>query len=129
MLNFLPCCLPPAETEAQSQQGFQDPLSAALEERERASSLSPDKPSGVEAAGAAMDSPTPSMNRQAADGSEDTEKTADRDKNDATDSSSTLSPEVLQPDFITLSVRKSTENKLGTFPRWNNYDHTGLHGQ
>ncbi|KAG7232944.1 hypothetical protein INR49_005796 [Caranx melampygus] len=85
------------ETEAQSRQGFQDPLSAALEERERASSLSLDKPTGVEAAGAMMDSPTPSMNRQAADGSEDTEKTADRDQNNATDSSSTLSPEQEQP--------------------------------
>lgn len=84
--------------EAQSQQGFQDPLSAAVEERERASAQSLDKPAVVEASGA-RDSPTPSMNRQAADGSEDTEKAVDHDKNDATDSSSTWSPEVLQPDI------------------------------
>ena len=95
MLTCLPCCLPPAEMEAPSRQGFQDPLSAAVEESERASALSLDKPAGLDASGA-RDSPTPSMNRQAADGSEGTEKTLDLDKNEATDSSSTWSPEVLQ---------------------------------
>ncbi|XP_070776869.1 synaptotagmin-16 [Enoplosus armatus] len=84
------------EMEAQSRQGFQDPLSAAVEESERASSLSLDKPAGLEASGA-RDSPTPSMNRQAADGSEGVEKATDLDKNDATDSSSTWSPEQEQP--------------------------------
>lgn len=98
MLTFLPCCLPPAEMEAQSRQGFQDPLSAAVEESERASALSLDKPAGLEASGA-RDSPTPSINRQAADGSEGTEMAVINDKNDATDSSSTWSPEVLQPDI------------------------------
>ncbi|XP_040917454.1 synaptotagmin-16 isoform X2 [Toxotes jaculatrix] len=90
------------EMEAQSRQGFQDPLSAAAEERERASALSLDKPTGVEASGG-KDSPTPSTNRQAADGSEDTEKAVDRDKNDATDSSSTWSPEQEQPPQVEVS--------------------------
>lgn len=99
MLTFLPCCLPLAEMEAQSQQGFQDPLSAALEESEKASVRSVDTPAVVEASGA-RDSPTPSMNRQAADGSEDTEKAVDQDKNGGTDSSSAWSPEVLQPDIL-----------------------------
>ncbi|XP_029972173.1 synaptotagmin-16 isoform X2 [Salarias fasciatus] len=86
-----------AEMEAPSRTGFQDPLSAAVEEIERASvSLSMDKPIGAEAL-ASRDTPTPSMSRQAADGSEDTEKTADQDKNEATDSSSTFTPEQEQP--------------------------------
>ncbi|KAK5857846.1 hypothetical protein PBY51_011062 [Eleginops maclovinus] len=82
------------EMEAKSQpQGFQDPLSAALEETERvASAASLDTPATVRASGA-RDSPTLSMNRQAADGSEDTQKAADCVKNDITDSSSTWSPE------------------------------------
>ncbi|XP_070698562.1 synaptotagmin-16 [Pempheris klunzingeri] len=84
------------EMEAPSRQGFQDPLSAALEESERASALSLDKPAGLEVSGA-RDSPTPSVSRQAADGSEGTEKAVDLDKNDATDSSSTWSPEQEQP--------------------------------
>ncbi|XP_051249635.1 synaptotagmin-16 isoform X2 [Dicentrarchus labrax] len=83
------------EMEAQNRQGFQDPLSAAVEESERASAL--DKPARLEASGDRQ-SPSLSMNRQAADGSEDTaEKTLDLDKNDATDSSSTWSPEQEQP--------------------------------
>lgn len=98
MLTFLPCCLPPAEMEAQSQQGFQDPLSAAVEESERASVCSLGNPPVVEASGV-RDSPTPSMNRQAADSSEDAEKAVDQDKNDGTDSASTLSPEVPEPDM------------------------------
>lgn len=98
MLTFLSCCLPSAEMEAPSRQGFQDPLSAALEESERASALSLDKPAKLEVS-SVKDSPTLSMRRQAADGSEDTEKVVDLDKNDGTDSSSTWSPEVLQPDM------------------------------
>ncbi|XP_018558713.1 LOW QUALITY PROTEIN: synaptotagmin-16 [Lates calcarifer] len=97
------------EMEAQSQQGFQDPLSAAVEERERASAQSLDKPAVVEASGA-RDSPTPSMNRQAADGSEDTEKAVDHDKNDATDSSSTWSPEQEQPPHSEISSQPVTSS-------------------
>ena len=83
--------------EAKSQhQGFQDPLSAALEDTERATtSSSLDKPSTVRES-AARESLKLSMNRQAADGSEDTEKAADSVKNDVTDSSTTWSSEVLQ---------------------------------
>ncbi|XP_072221664.1 synaptotagmin-16 isoform X1 [Leuresthes tenuis] len=66
---------------------FQDPLSAVEEKTEKKSL---DKPPGVEAS-TPRDSPITSMNRQAADGSEDTENLVD--KNEATDSSSTLSPE------------------------------------
>lgn len=83
--------------EAPSHQGFKDPLSAAVEELEKASVDSLDKPAADEAS-AARASPAPSTNRQAADGSEDTEKILDEDKNEATDSSSTWSPEVLHPD-------------------------------
>ncbi len=96
MLTFSRGCLPPADMDAQSRQGFQDPLSAAVEESERASVLSEDKPAH---------SSTLSVNRPAADGSEGTEKTVDFNKNDATDSSSTWSPEVLQPDFKLRSFR------------------------
>ncbi|XP_030299502.1 synaptotagmin-16 isoform X2 [Sparus aurata] len=84
------------EMEAPSRQGFQDPLSAALEESEKASALSLDKPAKLEVS-SVKDSPTLSMRRQAADGSEDTEKVVDLDKNDGTDSSSTWSPEQEQP--------------------------------
>lgn len=95
MLTFLLCCLPVGEMEAQNQQkGFQDPLSAAVAENERVTAVSLHKPAALETSGT-RDSPTLSMNRQAADGSEDTEKAAHYDKNDATDSSSTWSPEVL----------------------------------
>lgn len=82
------------EMEAKGQhQGFQDPLSAALEDTERATtSSSLDKPSTVRES-AARESLKLSMNRQAADGSEDTEKAADSVKNDVTDSSTTWSPE------------------------------------
>lgn len=91
---MLPFCLSPAEMEAQSQQGFQDPLSAALEESERAPALHLDNPAVVEAPDA-RDSPTPDTNRQAADGSEGAEQAVDQEGNDGTDSSSTLSPEVI----------------------------------
>ncbi|XP_039642365.1 synaptotagmin-16 isoform X3 [Perca fluviatilis] len=86
------------EMDAQSQQrGFQDPLSAAVEESERAAAAaSPNKPAALKALGA-RDSPTPSLNRQAADGREDTEKAADYKKNNAADSSSTRSPQQEQP--------------------------------
>ncbi|XP_047466744.1 synaptotagmin-16 isoform X2 [Mugil cephalus] len=86
----------PKETEAPSRQGFQDPLSAALEEMEKASADFLDEPAADEAS-TARGSPAPSTNRQAADGSEDTEKILDQDKNEATDSSSTWSPEQEQP--------------------------------
>ncbi|XP_027134551.1 synaptotagmin-16 isoform X2 [Larimichthys crocea] len=85
-------------------QGFKDPLSAAVEENERASALSLDTPAGLEASGA-RESPTPSMNRQAADGSEGTEKAMDLDKNEATDSSSTWSPEQEQPPHDEVSTQ------------------------
>ncbi|XP_078133793.1 synaptotagmin-16 isoform X2 [Sander vitreus] len=87
------------EMEAQSQQrGFQDPLSAAVEESERGAgaAASPNKPAALQASGA-KGSPTSSMNRQAADGREDTEKAADSKKNNAEDSSSTWSPEEQPP--------------------------------
>ncbi|XP_059209761.1 synaptotagmin-16 isoform X2 [Centropristis striata] len=98
------------EMESQSQpQRFQDPLSAAVEESERASSVSPDKPTELEVS-RARDNSTPSMNRQAADGSEDMEKAADYDKNDATDSSSTWSPEQEQPPLGEVSSQPVTSS-------------------
>lgn len=84
------------EMEAQNRQSFKDPLTAAAEERERASSLVLEKPATLEVSDV-RDSPTPSMSRQAADGSEETEKAVDNEKNDATDSSSTWSPEQEHP--------------------------------
>lgn len=97
MLTFLLCCLPPAEMEAQNrQQGFTDPLSAAVEESERAPPNRPDAPAALEASGSkASPASTLNMKRLAADGSEDVEKDAVYDKNDGTDSSTTWSPEVL----------------------------------
>ncbi|XP_067470807.1 synaptotagmin-16 isoform X2 [Thunnus thynnus] len=86
------------DMEAQKQQRFLDPLSAAAAaaEDEGASANSPDKPAGVEAPpSGAKDSPTLSISRQAADGSEDVETAID--KNDQTDSSSAWSPEQEQP--------------------------------
>uniref|UniRef100_A0A3Q3KF82 Synaptotagmin XVI n=2 Tax=Mastacembelus armatus TaxID=205130 RepID=A0A3Q3KF82_9TELE len=56
----------------------------------------------------ARDSPTPSMSRQAADGSEDAEKAPDVDKNDATDSSSTCTPEVRRSDFVNLMTHPAS---------------------
>ncbi|XP_053290711.1 synaptotagmin-16 [Pleuronectes platessa] len=85
------------EMAAQNQSGFQDPLSAAVEEMERASSAPPGNPS-VHETSDARDSPAPSMRRPAAEGSEDTQPPAqDHDHNDVTDSSSTWSPEQEQP--------------------------------
>ncbi|XP_029282696.1 synaptotagmin-16 [Cottoperca gobio] len=99
------------EMEAKSQQqGFQDPLSAAVEESERAATAtataSPDKPAALRASGA-RDSPKLNMNRQAADGSEDTEKAADCVKNDVTDSSPTWSPEPPLDDVTSQPVSSS----------------------
>uniref|UniRef100_UPI0037E9895C synaptotagmin-16 isoform X2 n=1 Tax=Semicossyphus pulcher TaxID=241346 RepID=UPI0037E9895C len=90
------------EMEGQTRQSFKDPLTAAAEERERASTLTLDKPATLEVLGA-RDSPTPSMSRQAADGSEETEKAVDNEKNDATDSSSTWSPEQENPPLDEVS--------------------------
>ncbi|XP_060938192.1 synaptotagmin-16 [Limanda limanda] len=85
------------EMAAQNQSGFQDPLSAAVEELERASSAPPDHPS-LHDTSDARESPAPSTRRPAADGSEDTQPAAqDRDQHDITDSSSTWSPEQEQP--------------------------------
>ncbi|XP_024133017.1 synaptotagmin-16 [Oryzias melastigma] len=70
-----------AEAEASCRQTFQDPLCAVEEKSEKMSAP----------AAAAEGSPTPSTTRPAAEGSEDTP--ADQDKNEATDSSSTWSPE------------------------------------
>ncbi|KAM9708750.1 synaptotagmin-16 isoform 2-T2 [Menidia menidia] len=83
------------EMEAPSR--FQDPLSAT-EEKIETKTL--EKRIGV-GTSTPKDSPTPSMNRQAADGSEDTENLVD--KNEATDSSSTLSPEQEQAPNVEVS--------------------------
>ncbi|XP_069391244.1 synaptotagmin-16 isoform X3 [Paralichthys olivaceus] len=100
------------EMAAQNQSGFQDPLSAAVEEMERASSAPPDNPSFHEASDA-RDSPAPSMSRPAADGSEDTQQAAqDRDQNEVTDSSSTWSPEQEQPPKEEVSSQP-----VSSFPR------------
>ncbi|XP_068573731.1 synaptotagmin-16 isoform X2 [Cebidichthys violaceus] len=89
------------EMEAQNQQrGFKDPLSAALEESERASPVSLDKTAGLEASGAG-ETPTTSTNRQAADGSEEMEKAA-------ADSSSVWSPEQGQPPQDEVSSQPAT---------------------
>lgn len=96
----LPCCLPSAEMEAQSQKGFQDPLSAVPNESETTATLPLDKPTGPEAP-VNTDSPTPSLNqpngKEGNEGNEGSE-VMDLDRNDATDSSSAWSPEVLQPE-------------------------------
>ncbi|XP_049918456.1 synaptotagmin-16 isoform X3 [Epinephelus moara] len=98
------------DMEAQNPpKGFQDPLSAAAQENERPSAVSPNRPAALEAS-STRDSPVPSMNRQAADGSEDTEKPADYDKNDATDSSSTWSPEQEHPPQDEVSTQPATSS-------------------
>ncbi|CAJ1074527.1 synaptotagmin-16 isoform X2 [Xyrichtys novacula] len=84
------------EMDTQNRQSFKDPLTAAAEERDKASTLALEKPASLEVLDV-RDSPTPSMRRQAADGSEETEKAVDNEKNDATDSSSTWSPEQEHP--------------------------------
>ncbi|KAF7200959.1 transcript variant X2, partial [Nothobranchius furzeri] len=81
------------EMEASGQKSFLDPLCVLAEKSERTSTLFLDKAAGVEAS-VAKDSPTLSMSRQAADGSEDAENPLDCDKTDVPDSSSTLDPEV-----------------------------------
>ncbi|KAF7651285.1 hypothetical protein LDENG_00113050, partial [Lucifuga dentata] len=81
---------------AQSQQGFQDPLSAAAEQSKRGSKVSVDTPARVEPS---APSPTPSMNREAADGV-DMDTAVDQqgdDNKERTDSSSNWSPEQEQP--------------------------------
>ncbi|KAM9842562.1 synaptotagmin-16 [Aulostomus maculatus] len=86
------------DMEAQSQQGFQDPLSAAAAEMEKTSAPSLEVSARVEAsaAGAARASPLSSTNRQAADGSEDVETAADHNKDEPADSPA-WSPEQEQP--------------------------------
>ena len=80
-----------------SQPGFLDPLSAAPAiEGEDTSTLSLDKPAEPELS-LSTDNPTPGVSQQAPDeGAED----LDNERNDAADSSSTWSPEVLQPDVV-----------------------------
>lgn len=94
----LPCCLPSAEMEAQSQKGFQDPLSAVPNESETTATLPLDKPTGPEAP-VNTDSPTPSLNQPNGKEGNEGSEVVDLDKNDATDSSSAWSPEVLQPEI------------------------------
>lgn len=83
--------LVPAETAAQSQQGFQDPLSAVVEAKERASMLSLDRPAGDHPL-ASSDCPTVSMDQQSTEA-------VDHDKNEVTESPSAWTPEVLQSDI------------------------------
>lgn len=102
-ITFCPAfCLLPAEAEASCRQTFQDPLCAVEEKSEKMSAP----------AAAAEGSPTPSTTRPAAEGSEDTP--ADQDKNEATDSSSTWSPEVLlvREQNLTASSRNLTQELL-----------------
>ncbi|KAK9534147.1 hypothetical protein VZT92_009214 [Zoarces viviparus] len=96
------------EMEAQSQQrGFKDPLSAALEESETASAVSLDKTAGLKASGTG-ESPAPSTNRQAADGSEEMETAVD--VMDVMDSSSAWSPEQEQPPQDEVSSQSATSS-------------------
>lgn len=89
--NFLPrlLCLLPAEAEASGRQTFQDPLCAVEDKSEKMSAPLLNSPAATADA-----SPILSPTRPAAEGSED--KPVDQDKNEAADSSSTWSPEVLQ---------------------------------
>ncbi|KAM9354797.1 synaptotagmin-16 [Pholidichthys leucotaenia] len=80
------------EMAAQKQQGFKDPLTAALEERERAAAGSVDRP-GVVQQSAVREHPASSKNQQAEKGGED--KVMENDENEATDSSPTWTPECL----------------------------------
>lgn len=79
--------------EAQNQKGFQDPLCAVLNQNQRGLELPLVKPSAPEAP-AHADSPSPSLDQP--NGNQGSE-VGEPDKNDATDSSSAWSPEVLQP--------------------------------
>ncbi|XP_037342049.2 synaptotagmin-16 isoform X2 [Pungitius pungitius] len=82
------------EMSAQGPQGgFRDPLTAALEESERAAAVSPDNAGALEASGG-RDGPAQGADRQAADGSEETKIGAG---NAAADSSPAWSPERDQP--------------------------------
>ncbi|XP_028294660.1 synaptotagmin-16 isoform X2 [Gouania willdenowi] len=79
-----------AEMEGEEPQILQDPLSAMTEEHDKASvSVTAEHTETPEA----RDSPTPSMSRQAADGSEDTERAQGPEENQVTDNTSTWSPE------------------------------------
>ncbi|XP_041827861.1 synaptotagmin-16 isoform X2 [Melanotaenia boesemani] len=97
------------EMEAPSQQGFQDPLSAAEGKHGRTSTLCLDNPAGVETS-SLRDSPTPSMNRQAADGSENMENPLNGDKNESTDISSTWSPEQQEAPHVEGSSKPVTSS-------------------
>ncbi|XP_030575210.1 synaptotagmin-16, partial [Archocentrus centrarchus] len=77
------------ETAAQSQQCFQDPLSAVVEEKERASTLSLDTPAGDHPL-ASRDCPTMSMDQHSTEA-------VDHDKNEVIESSSTWIPEQEPP--------------------------------
>uniref|UniRef100_A0A3Q3QCS2 C2 domain-containing protein n=1 Tax=Monopterus albus TaxID=43700 RepID=A0A3Q3QCS2_MONAL len=100
--------------DTQGEQGFLDPLSAAAEESKKASTCSLDRT--TEASGA-RDSPALSVKRQAADGSEDTEKALDLDKNDATDSSPTCSLEREQPPNDEDSSQLASSSPPATIPK------------
>ncbi|XP_068457084.1 synaptotagmin-16 isoform X2 [Clinocottus analis] len=104
-------CEDMAAQSQQQQRGFTDPLSAAVQESDRATPVSLDKTAALGPPGA-RDSPAPSTNRQAADGSEEMEKAADCDKNDATDSSSTWTPEQEQPPQDEASSQPATSSSL-----------------
>lgn len=101
--------------EAQSQQGFQDPLSAAAAETEKTSACSSDHGAEVEPS-APADRRTPSIHQQAPEGDggdggkaghegNEGAETLDVGGNDATDSSSNWSPEVLQANDESVQMR------------------------
>ncbi|KAL3969173.1 tyrosyl-tRNA synthetase [Sarotherodon galilaeus] len=77
------------EMAAQSQQGFQDPLSAVVEAKERASVLSLDRPAGDHPL-ASSDCPTVSMDQQSVEA-------VDQDKNEVAESPSAWTPEEEPP--------------------------------
>lgn len=88
-----PRCIPFADMEAQKQKGFQDPLCAVLNQNQRTLELPLVKPSAPEAPDH-DGSPTPSLEQP--NGNQGSE-VGEPDRNDATDSSSAWSPEVLLP--------------------------------
>lgn len=90
------CGLLPAETAAQSQQGFQDPLSAVVEENEKAATLPLDTPAGDHPL-ASRDCPTMGMDQHSTEA-------VDHDKNEATESSSAWIPEVRRSDIQTFLI-------------------------
>lgn len=85
------------DMEAQNQKGFQDPLSAVLNQSERSLELPLEKPSAPEAP-VHTDSPTPSLKQP--NGNQGSE-VGEPDRNDATDSSSAWSPEQERPPLET----------------------------